>query len=291
MARRPAAARTAFGPMFVTAVEQHTPAAHRIVTDPLAARILPAGMRLAALTGGWGWLRRQLEKGSDRTAAGLWGGLLCRKRYARDQVSSALAEGIGQVVVLGAGLDTLAAGLVVPAGVPAFEVDMPENIATKRERLRAVLGELPAGLHLVEVRFDVDDLAQSLAAQGFRPDLPTMFVWEAVSQYLAEDAVRQVLSFLGTAAIGSRLIFTFVRRDYFDGTESYGAAALHKRFVDSGIWHFALDPSEVDGLLREYGWAEKEQLGPAEYAERYLRPAGRAMSATEIERFVSATRQ
>lgn len=277
--------------MFVTALEQYTPPERRIVTDPLAPRILPTGLRLAALLGRSGWLRRQLENGSERTARGLWGGLLCRKRYVRDQVGRALAEGIEQVVVLGAGLDTLAAGVVVPTGVPVFEVDMPENIATKRERLRAVLGEIPAKLHLVEVRFGEQDLATTLAEHGFRAGTPTVFVWEAVSQYLTEDAVRQVLSFLGTAAIGSRLLFTFVRRDYLDGTEMYGAAALHKRYVEGGVWHFAIEPSEVDGLLREYGWAEQEQVGPAEYADRYLRPAGRDLPATEIERFVSAERR
>ena len=100
-----------------------------------------------------------------------------------------------------------------------------------------------------------------------------------------------VLSFLATAATGSRLIFTFVRRDFFDGTNYYGAQALHRRFVAGGVWRFALEPSEVDGLLREYGWSEREQVGPAEYAERYLRPAGRDLAATEIERFVCADRR
>jgi methyltransferase (TIGR00027 family) len=288
MARRPPAARTAFGPMFVTGVEQHTPPEHRIVTDPLVLRLLPDGMRQAVRACRRGWLRRLVSNESERSARGLWAELLCRKRYVRDQVSQALSEGIGQVVVLGAGLDALASGL---GGVPAFEVDMPENIATKRDRLRAVFGEVPAGLELVEVRFESDDLAKALAAHGFRIEVPTVFVWESVTQYLTEDAVRQTLAFLATAAIGSRLLFTFVRKDFFDGSELYGAASLHRRFVAGGVWHFALDPSDVDGLLGEYGWAEREQVGPAEYAERYLRPAGRDLTVSEIERFVRADRR
>ena len=78
-----------------------------------------------------------------------------------------------------------------------------------------------------------------------------------------------------------------MRRDFFDGTEMYGAGSLHK-FVDRRVWRFALDPADVDGLLREYGWAEREQVGPAEYTSRYLRPAGRDLPATPIERFVYA---
>ena len=40
--------------------------------------------------------------------------------------------------------------------------------------------------------------------------------------------------------------------------------------------------------MREYGWVEREQLGPAECAARYLEPAGRDIPVSEIERFVRA---
>ncbi|TNC21798.1 SAM-dependent methyltransferase [Amycolatopsis alkalitolerans] len=287
MKSRNPAARTAFGPMFVTAIEQYTPAGHRIVDEPSAGSMLPSGLRLAARAGRWRRVREWLPGASDRSAPGVWAGVLCRKRYARDQVRAAVADGIGQVVVLGAGLDTLAYRLTVPA----FEVDMPENIAYKRRRVEETFGTA-AGVRLVAHNFDTQDLADSLAAQGFRPELPTMFVWEAVTQYLTGAGLRRTLAFLATAAAGSRLIFTFVRQDFADGTRFYGAESLHRRFVErERIWHTAFDPVEVDGLLREYGWAEREQVGPAEYADRYLRPAGRDLSASEIERFVLAEKR
>ncbi|GLL08154.1 hypothetical protein [Dactylosporangium matsuzakiense] len=49
-------------------------------------------------------------------------------------------------------------------------------------------------------------------------------------------------------------------------------------------------PDETSALLDEYGWAEREQVGPAEYADRYLRPAGRETAVSPIERFVYADR-
>jgi methyltransferase (TIGR00027 family) len=277
--------------MFVTAVEQHTPSAHRIVHDDLAARMLPAPLRWLAWTGRWSWLRRKLEAGSDRRAPGLWGGVLCRKRYARDQVRSALSAGIEQVVMLGAGLDTLAYRTAQPAGVPTFEVDMPENSTLKRNRLRAVFTQIPAGVHLVPVRLESDDLGQALAGAGFRADRPALFVWEAVTQYLTEDAVRRTLAFLATAPPESRLIFTYIRKDFFDGERLYGAPSLWRDFVGRRVWHFAVEPDGVSSLLADHGWTECEQLGPAEYDELYLRPSGRALPATEIERFVLASRR
>lgn len=290
MGGRPRAARTAFGPMFVTAIEQGTPAAHRIVDDPLAVRVLPAPLRWAARAGRWGWLRRGLEAGSERRAPGLWAGVLCRKRYARDQVGLALAAGIGQLVVLGAGLDTVAYQLAIPAGVPTFEVDMRENIALRRSRLLAMFTQLPPAARLVPVRLERDDLGSALSRAGFRADLPAMFVWEAVTQYLTEDAVRGVLGFLATAAPESRLIFTYIRKDFFDGERHYGAESLWRDFVGRRVWHFAIEPAEVSSLLAEYGWIEREQLGPTQYRTRYLQPAGRELPATEIERFVLAER-
>ncbi|WP_236791124.1 SAM-dependent methyltransferase [Amycolatopsis sp. GM8] len=287
MTRRPPKARTAFGPMFVTAIEQYTPPEHRIVDDPLAARMLPATMRFLARAGRWRPLREWLEAASDRKALGVWGGVLCRKRYARDRVGQALAGGIGQLVILGAGLDTIAYGWEVPV----FEVDLPENIDYKRDRLRAIFGDVPDGVRLVPVNFDHFTLEESLTAQGFRADLPTMFVWEAVTQYLTAGGFRGTLSCLAKAAPGSRLVFTFVRREFLEGKEFYGAKSLYRDFVaPRRVWHVGLEPSEVDGLLREYGWAEREQAGPAEYAERYLKPAGRDLPASEIERFVRAER-
>jgi O-methyltransferase involved in polyketide biosynthesis len=53
---------------------------------------------------------------------------------------------------------------------------------------------------------------------------------------------------------------------------------------------FGLHPEEVARLLAEYGWREREQVGPDEYTARYLQPAGRQMRASEIERAVYAER-
>lgn len=68
-------------------------------------------------------------------------------------------------------------------------------------------------VRLVSVDFETDDLMESLAANCFQLDQPTMVVWEAVTQYLTEDGVRRTLALLGKAATGSRLVCTFVGRD------------------------------------------------------------------------------
>jgi methyltransferase (TIGR00027 family) len=204
-------------------------------------------------------------------------------------VAEAIADGIAQVVFLGAGLDTRAHRLVAPAGASALELDLPVNIAYKQQRLLAIYGGLPEHVVLVPVDFETDDLTAALAPRGFRIDKPALLVWEAVTQYLTEDGVRRTRAFLAKAASGGRLIFTYVRKDFVDGTNTYDAEKLYQDFVvKQRVWHFGIEPQHVADLLREYGWVEREQVGRAEYVQRYLEPIGRALSVSEIERFVYA---
>lgn len=291
MATHPPAARTALGPMVIAAVEQRQPTGSRIVTDPLAIRFLPPAAAWLVHACRWRWCRTRLVRATERQARGLWAAMLCRKRYADEQVSIALDSGIGQLVVLGAGFDTLAYRVANPDDVRAFEVDLPANIATKRARVAAALGAVPGHVRLIPIDFETDDLAETLGANGFRFDLPAVFVWEAVTQYLTEDAVRQTLATLAKAAPGSRLIFTFVRRDFLDGTVGYDADGAYREFVQRRqLWHFGLAPDEVAPLLDEYGWAEREQVGTADYRQRYLEPAGRDLPVSELERFALAVK-
>jgi methyltransferase (TIGR00027 family) len=290
MARRPAAAQTAFGPMVIAAVEQFEPAERRIVTDPLAVRFLPSGLALMVRTCRWQALRRKLISATDAKAAGIWGGMLCRKRYADDRVTEAIAAGIDQVVVLGAGMDTR--GYRLGASARVFEVDLPANIDTKRDRVRAALGTVPDHVRLVPVDFETDDLAEALTVAGFDTGRPVMVVWEAVTQYLTEDAVRHTLTWLAKATAGSHLVFTYVRRDFLDGTNTYQAEGAYRDFVQrQRIWHFGLTPDQVAPLLAEYDWTEDEQVGATEYQHRYVEPTGRALPVSELERFVTATKR
>jgi methyltransferase (TIGR00027 family) len=289
MTALPAAAQTAFGPMVIAACEQALPPGRRLFDDPDAVRLLPSGQRLVVGAGRWKPFYRLLVRATDSKAEGLWASMLCRKRYADDKVRAALHDGIRQFVFLGAGLDSRSRRLVAPTGARSFETDLPANVAYKRRRLTEVYGRLPDNVALAAVDLETDDLAAALAGAGFQWDEPALFVWEAVTQYLTGDGVRRTLAGLAAAAPGSRLIFTYLRRDFLDGTEDYGAAAARQEFVTKRhVWHFGLLPAETPALLRDYGWTEREQVGPAEYTERYLRPLGRDQPVSPIERFVYA---
>ncbi len=283
------AAGTAYGPMSIVATEQYQPSDRRLVQDELAFRFLPAGLQAFARLARWSPIRNLVFSLSEKRASGVWGSVLCRKRYIDDKLQEAVRAGIQSAVDLGAGLDTRAYRSSVLGAIPVFEVDLPENIAYKREKVRKLFGKIPANVTLVPVNFDNQDLESCLASQGFQTGTKSLFIWEAVTQYLSEEGIRRTMGYLSKAGRGSRLVFTYIREGFIDGTDRFGLDALYGAYRgENPIWHFGLDPNKVPAFLEKYGWKEMEQVGTKEYASRYLAPIGRDMPVTEIERAVCA---
>jgi methyltransferase (TIGR00027 family) len=282
MARNPAA-QTAFGPMVQAAIEQYEAPERRLVSDDLALSILPAGQRALVRVMRWPLLRRLTISAGERAVPGSWSLITCRKRYIDDKLDEALGN-IDSVVVLGAGLDTRAYRLARRSDIPVFEVDLPVNIERKKAAVQRAIGVLPASVHVVPLGFERDDLIGALTGHGYRPDARTFFIWEGVTQYLTEDAVRATLGALQTTPAGSRLVFTYVRKDFIDGVNMYDAAIVYKRFRQrQQVWRFGLDPDEVSAFIAEYGWRLIEQAGPDYFLRNYVEPAGRNLAASQLE--------
>jgi methyltransferase (TIGR00027 family) len=269
--------------MVLAAVEQSEPPGRRLVDDDLAARFLPAPTRWLVTATPPALMRRLMMAAMERDGPGLWANMTCRKRYIADKVTEAL-DSIDAVVVLGAGLDTLAYRLARTSVIPIFEVDQPVNIERKAAAVRRVLGTIPSSVHLVPLDFERDDVLTALAQRGYRADYRTFFVWEAVTQYLTADAVHATLESLRPAAPGSRLVFTYVRRDFIDGVNFYRAKQLYRRFRQrQQLWRFGLQPAEVAAFLDGHGWRLVEQLGPEQIVQRYVEPTGRNLTASQVE--------
>ncbi|GAB3430971.1 class I SAM-dependent methyltransferase [Flindersiella endophytica] len=291
MSKRTFKARSADGPMMFPALEAHYPPAQRIADDPDAIAMLSSSVRLTVRAMRWPWLRGVIVRSLDKQLPGLWGGMVGRKRYADDAVTDALAAGIGQFVILGAGFDTRSFRLIGPAGAEAYEVDLPDNVARKQELLRKRFGGTPDHVTQVSTDFETDDLTERLTANGFEPNRSAMFVVEAVTQYLTDDAAQRLFSFLADAPAGSRLVFTYVDQDFLDGKALDGwEPAYRKWVVEDKVWTWGLHPTAVADFLRGYGWTEREQVGAEDYHERYFAPAGRDLTAMSIERFVFAVK-
>lgn len=131
-----------------------------------------------------------------------------RKRAVRDHARDAIAAGCRQVVVLGAGLDTLCMELqAMHPQLCCIEIDLPATQQGKR-RAAGVDGQ---GVHYLGADLAQRPLGTVLAAcPAFRRDAPTLFVAEGLLMYVPLAAVAALFAQMAAAAPDSRVAFTWL---------------------------------------------------------------------------------
>jgi len=80
------AAKTGINPMALIAIEQYFPPKRRIVEDGLAYHMLPPESRIFVKLMQPNWVRNWMIRQSEKSLPGIWGGMLCRKRYVDDKL-------------------------------------------------------------------------------------------------------------------------------------------------------------------------------------------------------------
>jgi methyltransferase (TIGR00027 family) len=124
---------------------------------------------------------------------------------------------VHQVVILGAGLDTRAARLG-RAGVRYFEVDRGESQEEKIRKLLELDSYPRDAATFVSCNFEHQDFLERLTAAGFLPGEPSVFVWEGVTYYLSEEAVRSTMRRItGGCHPGAVVIFDYVQKKLVGG--------------------------------------------------------------------------
>jgi len=134
--------------------------------------------------------------------------LVARSRYAEDNLARAIATGVRQYILLGAGLDTFAYRNPDPQ-LRVFEVDHPATQQWKRELLQTSAIPIPGNLTYVPVDFERQSLAEQLREAGFDPGRPTFFAWLGVVPYLTLTAFRSTVSFVASQAPGSGIALDY----------------------------------------------------------------------------------
>lgn len=200
--------------------------------------------------------------------------IVARARAVEDLVEARAAAGVGQYVILGAGLDTFAQRRPeLAARVTVFEVDQPGPQAWKRARLDALGLGVPTHLRLVPVDFERGDawLAQLIAA-GFDPGRPAVVASTGVSMYLTAEAIAATLRQLAGLAPGSTLVMSFMLPiELADPAVRPGieAAARGARAAGTPFLSF-FTPAEMLALARAAGFRAVEHVSADALAARYF---------------------
>lgn len=280
------AAQTGSEPTVLSALEQNYPIEKRILNDELSYKIQPAGVKLIIRL--LKPFMNTIVRASEKSAApGMWGGLLCRKRYIDEKLLDSINQ-VEQIVNLGAGLDTRLFRLDETKLLPVWELDQTENIHKMQTAFTRALNQMPPNIKLVAIDFDHESIMDVLTNNGFDPDKRTFFIWEAVTQYLTQEGIDSTFSFLSKVKSGSLITFTYVHQDFIDGKNLFGWESGYKRFVKNKIFINGMRPENVGGFLSGYGYSLKEDLDYNQMADRYIKPTGRRLTASKLEHMVFA---
>lgn len=252
------ASRTAQHNALFRALERRLP--RPLFDDPWARRFLRGRYRLAGALPA-----RALARLIDRRWPGPRAAVCVRTRYLDDAIREQCAQGLDQLVILGAGFDSRPYRLPGLERVRVFEVDHPATQAWKRE----TIGRAPAHVTYVPVDFLRMRVADALDAAGCQRGRRTLVLWEGVTNYLDADSVDATLRAI--ARLGSGLLFTYVDRALLDGSTEFegGARSLaHVRALGEPFT-FGLPPAGLRAYLRDRGLELLEDLSLADAARLY----------------------
>jgi methyltransferase (TIGR00027 family) len=207
-------------------------------------------------------------------AQGFRTSVISRARFIEDLVTEQADAGVGQYVLLGAGLDTFAQRRPdVASRMHVFEVDQGGPQAWKQERLVELGFGHPEWLHFVPADFEISrSWWHALAAGGFDNRQPAVVASTGVTMYLTREATMDTLRQLAELAPGSTLAVTFLLPpELLDQADRAGLQKSTSGAQRSGTPFVSFyRPEEMLAMVREAGFAGAQHISGSTLGERYF---------------------
>jgi methyltransferase (TIGR00027 family) len=206
-------------------------------------------------------------------ASPAYANVIFRTRYTEDALKAAVAKGVRQYVIIGAGFDSFA--LRRPgfaADIDIFEIDHPATQALKIRQIEHSGVVLPGTVHFIAADLAQRSVAETLSGSPFRADQPAFFSWLGVTMYLTQEANFSTLRSIASCSHpGSELAFTYVDERLLK-SESEAFRRLAKTVASLGEPFLSgFDPDTFAGVLRNCGLTLCEDLDGEQVAARYDR--------------------
>lgn len=230
----------------------------------------------------------------EKIAPGFHEHLISRTRFIDDLIEKSAADGVEQYVILGAGYDTRAHRLELPATLKIFEVDQAEVQERKRSKLPQ---DVPNSENVtyVSVDFNTQSLSEQLLAAGFDTSKSTIFTLEGVSQYIPKEAVTSTLQELAglTKKQDATFYISYVDTNLDKDPEAcFGQGYPNpvktaKRVTSMSAkvgepWISFYTAGEMKEVLARNGFTVTENKSLADLNSEYFAPVGRALPDEHI---------
>jgi methyltransferase (TIGR00027 family) len=255
-----------------------------ILNDPVVLTLVPEAKQPDAL----------VEMGDPSTPLPtlLRALMAMRGRFAEDRLAQAVARGVAQYVIIGAGLDTFPwRQPKFAAGLRIFALDHPLSLAWVQMRLRESRLERPANLFHVAADLERQALAEQLKACGFDPELTTFCSVLGVLHYLDPSAADALLQFAAQLAPGSEIVLSFVADEPMaDEDRDIMAQCLARMNELKEPWKYWRKPAHLLGHLASLGFTDVFHLTPELAQRRYFADRNDQLRAPRWEQLIAAVR-
>src|SRR6185437_472603 len=133
-----------------------------------------------------GWQERPDMKYTKRLRASI----VARARFVEDVAKEQIEKGVKQYVLLGAGLDSFAQrNTVISSHVDIYEIDQPDTISWKEEKLIENDYKIPDNLHFVPVDFETSSWWDELLNKEFNVHQPAFVSCTGGTLYLTKEGI------------------------------------------------------------------------------------------------------
>jgi methyltransferase (TIGR00027 family) len=246
---------------------------HPLIDDPWGDRIVPAAVVELLRARAAASIAADATADDYLLASPAYVNVITRTRFAEDALQAAVAHGVRQYVLIGAGFDSFALRRpAYAADLDIFEIDHPATQNLKIEQIARCGISLPDSVHFIAADLSRRSVAQTLADSPFRPDRTAFFSWLGVTMYLTKEANFATLrSIAACSQPGSELVFTYADARMLTSTSTeflelaQTVASMGEPFL------FGFDPHTLAVDLRSCGLTLVEDWDNAQIAARYAR--------------------
>jgi methyltransferase (TIGR00027 family) len=231
-----------------------------VLVDPIAVPLLGAHFSPV-----------ELERAMHPVSKAFRSFMAARSRFAEDRLAEAVARGVRQYVVLGAGLDTFAYRNPF-AGLRVFEVDFPATQEWKRVLLSEASIAPPEELTFVPLDFEHRTLGDGLAEAGFNAQAPAFFGWLGVVPYLTRPAFRSTIGTIAKLPAGTGVCFDYaIEPETLSPSRRAAFDALAARVAAAGEpFQLFFTPESLEGELRGAGFQAIDHTDAARLNDLYF---------------------
>ena len=232
-------------------------------------KLLVASGATGARTVRWARSRRMVSvyEAFDWMLPGQFEAFAHRKAFCERQVRDGIGAGATQILVLGAGYDTLGWRLAPEfSGVNFFEIDHPATARLKAKGIDA-MGQRD-NLCLIAENLGKQKLSELLkTAASWDRSARTVIVAEGLVMYLPPEVVQDLFCQCAViAGDGSRIAFSYIPTGT-DGRPDAGrwtGLMLWLQKIAGEPWTWSIRPEDLGPFLEETGWTiALEQIGTA----------------------------